>query len=85
VYDFLETAVSAADEANADAEEAKVPVSYRVYGMRALEETELWDWGVRRNGFPVMAYVHERAARNCVGSGVLVRRRKGSDLWEAAS
>jgi hypothetical protein len=82
VFANLHTAVAYADRENEAAEAARVPVVHRVYRLRAFEETDLWDWGVRRSGFPVMTYVHEQAARSCVGSGELVRRRLGTEEWQ---
>lgn len=84
VYEFLETAVSAADEENHVAESAGVPVIHRVYAMRALTDDALWDWGHRLPDGRVVEYVHQRAARNALPSNrELVRRRKGRDVWEA--
>lgn len=63
-------------------------VDARVFRMEPLSDSAHWDWGVLRGGdpgTPVMAYVHEQAARNCARDGdIVVRRRRGSQMWEAA-
>lgn len=83
LFDGRDRAVLAADELNRNAESAGVPVHYRMFALRELDETELWDWGLRGPDGKTMKYVHERAARNCLHGGqTLVRRRAGGEEWE---
>lgn len=59
----------------------------RVYRMTPLSESGHWDWAVDGNhGHGPMEYVNERAARNCVGTGgTLLRRRSGTAEWVAVA
>lgn len=86
VFEFLETAVSWADEENRCAETSNTPVTHTVYAMRALTDDALWDWGHRAPDGRVMEYVHQRAARNALPNNrELVRRRMGGEVWETVS
>lgn len=77
-----ERAVAFADNANRDATTAGVPIQWRVFVLRELTESGMWEWGLRRPGERAYAYVSERAARNSrSGDSVLVRRRLGTEEW----
>lgn len=83
LFDQPEHAVAYADQLNAAAETAAAAVFHRVYSVREISESALWDWGVKPRNRPVVLYVNERAARTCLGDEQLVRRRLGSDRWES--
>jgi len=86
IFDAKDHAVQDADTANSGAAESSVPVHYRVFALRELDDSEMWDWGVQAPGERVLEYVNERAARSCARAGLtLVRRRLGSDHWEPVS
>lgn len=57
----------------------------RVYRMEPLPESAHWEWAVDRGCHGPMEYVSERAARNCVGGGKLLRRRAGTSEWESTT
>jgi hypothetical protein len=86
IFDAVGQAVQDADTANSGAAESGVPVRYRVFALRELDDSEMWDWGVQMPGEAVLEYVNERAARSAARSGLtLVRRRLGTEPWEAVS
>lgn len=75
-------AIEFADAENRNAESAGVPLHYRVFVLRELDERQMWDWGLRNVDGHVSEYVNERAARNSVYDRVvLVRRRPGTTEW----
>lgn len=59
-------------------------IEARVYLMQAVPDSALYDWGVATDRHPQPAeYVNETAARNSVGpGGRLYRRRCGTTAWE---
>lgn len=82
IFPNRERAIEYADAENQSAESAGVPIHHRVFVLRELEESQMWDWGLRSPNGYVAEYVNERAARASVFGGViLVRRRAGTDEW----
>jgi hypothetical protein len=77
----LDEAVSTADAMNEPAARP-APVYYKVFALRELNESQMWDWGLRHADGRVSEYVSERAARNSrYGELVVVQRRAGSKEW----
>lgn len=60
----------------------------RVFLMKELPESALWDWSTRPagdDGEPLFMYTNEQAARNCMhGDAVLLKRRRGTSVWVPA-
>lgn len=79
VFDTLDRAVEYFDSLKDD--------TFAVFALRGLSDSELWDWATRPAGSlktPVLIYVNERSARNCLTDGYeMVKRRAGKSEWVA--
>jgi hypothetical protein len=84
IFAVIDDAVSTADTLNRQAD-GQAPVHYKVFALRELTESQMWDWGLRRADGRVSEYVSQQAARNSrYGDLVVVRRRAGGGEWATA-
>ncbi len=76
-FDHLDRAVSYRDGLDDD--------MFKVFRVEPMNESALWDWGVRKPGEEPLVYVNERSARGAtrVGGLELVKRRCGGSEWVA--
>lgn len=82
IFGRPDRAVERFDQLDQEAVNAGIPVVHRLFVLREVDDSAMWDWGLRDVDGHVMAYVNERAARACLRpGGALVRCRLGSDVW----